>query len=65
MDLHCGNISVHSEGLGFGSSFTVELPMGRSTRYIPTAMATIVSIDKSMRNSQSPTLMPHPESVRS
>ena len=29
VDLHQGDISVHSEGLGYGSSFTVELPMER------------------------------------
>ena len=29
VDLHQGEISVHSEGLGCGSSFTVELPMER------------------------------------
>ena len=29
VDLHQGEISVYSEGLGYGSSFTVELPMER------------------------------------
>ena len=29
VDLHQGQISVHSDGLGCGSSFTVELPMER------------------------------------
>ena len=29
VDLHQGQISVHSDGLGCGSSFTVELPMSR------------------------------------
>ena len=29
VDLHDGKVSVHSEGLGLGSSFTVELPMTR------------------------------------
>ena len=29
VDLHQGQISVHSEGLGCGSSFTVQLPMTR------------------------------------
>ena len=35
VDLHQGQISVHSEGLGCGSSFTVELPMERNI-HIPT-----------------------------
>ena len=30
VDLHQGQISVQSEGLGYGSSFTVELPMERN-----------------------------------
>ena len=30
VDLHNGKVSVHSEGLGLGSSFTVELAMERS-----------------------------------
>ena len=32
VDLHQGEVSVHSEGLGHGSSFTVELPMERILR---------------------------------
>ena len=32
VDLHQGQISVHSDGLGCGSSFTVELPMERTSK---------------------------------
>ena len=30
VDLHDGNVRVHSDGPGFGTSFTIELPMSRS-----------------------------------
>ena len=35
VDLHDGKISVHSEGEGMGSSFTVEIPMIRVTSPLP------------------------------
>ena len=35
MDLHDGKVSVHSPGLGLGSSFTVEVAMSRLTREEP------------------------------
>ena len=47
VDLHQGEISVHSEGLGYGSTFTVELPMERVIR----TTDTVAPLDRSMRRS--------------
>ena len=43
VDLHQGEISVYSEGLGYGSSFTVELPMGRRAPSNPVALLSSAS----------------------
>ena len=47
MDMHQGEISVRSEGLGYGSTFTVELPMQRVIR----TTDTVAPLDRSMRRS--------------
>ena len=47
VDLHQGEISVHSEGLGYGSSFTVEVPMERIIR----TTDAVAPLERSMRKS--------------
>ena len=43
VDLHQGEISVHSDGLGYGSSFTVQLPMRRQVFDCPATSLTTPS----------------------
>ena len=49
VDLHQGEISVHSEGLGYGSSFTVELPMERIS--VCRSRAPVVTSSRAVENS--------------
>ena len=56
VDLHQGEISVHSEGLGYGSSFTVEVPMERIIRTTDRVAPLERSMQKSNYISNSTTL---------
>ena len=47
VDLHQGAVSVYSEGLGHGSSFTVELPMERIIR----TTDTVAPLERTIRRS--------------